>query len=180
MQTTIFQFDENGGKLSKLVENTVEKGEIACYEKFLLFPQCFQKACFPGASKGVVVWEWVNPLPDDKILDSSKSKEFTDDNLKFDENGRKVYRWVENIVGKGETAHYKQFLFFPLCFQKACFPGASNSVTVWEWVKYLSNILASFRTLPRFMYASRKLASRATACNKNRKMSLTLHYQTIF
>ena len=20
---------------------------------------CFQKACFPGASKGVIVWEWV-------------------------------------------------------------------------------------------------------------------------
>ena len=36
-----------------------ELGEIARYEQFLLFPQCFQKACFPGASKGVVVWEWV-------------------------------------------------------------------------------------------------------------------------
>ena len=35
------------------------KGEIARYEQFLLFPQCFQKACFPGASKGVVVWECV-------------------------------------------------------------------------------------------------------------------------
>ena len=38
------------------------KGEIARYEQFLLFPQCFQKACFPGASKGVIVWEWVNGL----------------------------------------------------------------------------------------------------------------------
>ena len=35
------------------------KGEIARYEQFLLFPQCFKKACFPGASKGVIVWEWV-------------------------------------------------------------------------------------------------------------------------
>ena len=35
-------------------------GAIARYEQFLLFPQCFQKACFPGASKGVIVWEWVN------------------------------------------------------------------------------------------------------------------------
>ena len=43
----------------KLVENTVGKGEIARYEQFLLFTQCFQKACFPGASKGVIVWEWV-------------------------------------------------------------------------------------------------------------------------
>ena len=41
------------------MENTVEKEEIAHYEQFLLFPQCFQKACFPGASKGVIVWEWV-------------------------------------------------------------------------------------------------------------------------
>ena len=56
-----FKFDENGRKLSKGVENTVEKGEIACFEQFLLFPQCFQKACFPGASKGVIVWEWVKP-----------------------------------------------------------------------------------------------------------------------
>ena len=57
-----FKYDENGRKLSKRVENTVRKGEIACYEQFLLFPQCFQKACFPGASKGVIVWEWVKVL----------------------------------------------------------------------------------------------------------------------
>ena len=36
------------------------KGEIARNEQFLLFPQCFQKICFPEASKGVTVWEWVN------------------------------------------------------------------------------------------------------------------------
>ena len=35
------------------------KGEIARYEQFLFFPQCFQKTDFPGASKGVIVWEWV-------------------------------------------------------------------------------------------------------------------------
>ena len=48
-------------KLSKRVENTVGKGEIARYEQFLLFPRCFQNACFPGASKRVIVWEWVKP-----------------------------------------------------------------------------------------------------------------------
>ena len=46
----------------KRVENTVGKGEIARPEQFLLFPQCFQKACFPGASKGVIVWEWVKEV----------------------------------------------------------------------------------------------------------------------
>ena len=38
-------------------------------------------------------------------------------------------------MGKGEIVHYKQFLLFPQCFQKACFPGASKGVIVWEWVK---------------------------------------------
>ena len=37
------------------------KGEIARHEQFLLLPQCFQKACFPGTSKGVNEWEWVKP-----------------------------------------------------------------------------------------------------------------------
>ena len=54
-----FKFDEKGKKLSKQVENTVGKGEIARYEQFLLYPQCFQKAFFPGLSRGVIVWEWV-------------------------------------------------------------------------------------------------------------------------
>ena len=67
-----------------------------------------------------------------QILDSSKSKEFADDNFKFDENGRKLSRLVENSVGKGEIACYEQFLLFPQCFQKACFPGASKGVIVWE------------------------------------------------
>ena len=39
------KFHENGRRLSKRVENTLGKGEIARYEQFLLFPQCFQKAC---------------------------------------------------------------------------------------------------------------------------------------
>ena len=40
-----FKFDEIGEKVSKRVENTVGKGEIARNEQFLLFPQCFQKTC---------------------------------------------------------------------------------------------------------------------------------------
>ena len=57
-----FKIQENGRKSFKPEENTVGKGEIAHYEQFLLFPQCFQKACFLGASKGVIVWEWVKAL----------------------------------------------------------------------------------------------------------------------
>ena len=78
----------------------------------------------------------LNPLPDDKISDWSKLKEFEDDNFKFEENGRKLSKQVENTVEKGEIAGYEQFLLFPQCFQKACFPGASEGVIVWEWVNY--------------------------------------------
>ena len=40
-----FELDENDRKFSQGVENTLGKGEIARYEQFLLFPQCFQKTC---------------------------------------------------------------------------------------------------------------------------------------
>ena len=61
------------------------KGKIAHYEQFLLFPQCFQKACFPGASKGVIVWEWVNSLPNGKVLGWSKFKAFVDNKINLNE-----------------------------------------------------------------------------------------------
>ena len=35
------KLDENRRKFSKMVQNTAIKGEIARYEQFLLFPQCF-------------------------------------------------------------------------------------------------------------------------------------------
>ena len=69
------------------------------------------------------------------MLDSSILKEFAEDNFKFDENGKKLSKQVENTVGKGEIARNEQLLLFPQCFQKACLPGASKGVIVWEWVK---------------------------------------------
>ena len=61
------------------------------------------------------------PITRRQILGSSKLKEFPDDNFKFDENGRKLSKQVENTVGKGEIAHYEQFLLFPV-FSKGLFP----------------------------------------------------------
>ena len=49
--------------LSKRVENTVGKGEIARYEQFLLFPQCFQKTNTADTYKTGFVWERVNQIP---------------------------------------------------------------------------------------------------------------------
>ena len=41
-----------------------------------------------------------NPFPKQHILNPSKQREFADDNFKFDTNGRKVSKWVENTAGK--------------------------------------------------------------------------------
>ena len=40
-----FEFNENGRKFFKWVENNVGKREIARYEQFLLYPYCFQRTC---------------------------------------------------------------------------------------------------------------------------------------
>ena len=60
------------------------------------------------------------PFPRQQILDSSKLKEFENDNSKFDGNDIKFPKRIENTVGKGIIAHNKQFLLFPQCFQKTC------------------------------------------------------------
>ena len=46
-----FEFDINSRKFSKQVENNVGKKEIAHDKQFLLFPQCFQKACTADVQK---------------------------------------------------------------------------------------------------------------------------------
>ena len=77
---------------------------------------------------GLTITRW-------QVLDSSKLNEFADNNFKFEENGSKLSKRLENIVGKGEIARNEQFLLFPQCFRKACYPGPSKGVIVWEWVK---------------------------------------------
>ena len=102
----------------------VGKGEIAGYQHFLLFPQCFQKASFSGSLKVVIVLETVNSLPNGKILHWSKH---ADDKFKVAKIMIFVLDRVENIVGKGENAGYQHFLLFPQCFQKASFLGVVKS-----------------------------------------------------
>ena len=61
----------------------------------------------PLHCKGWLIGWWYLGLTHYQILDSSKLKEFADDNFKFDENGRKLSKWVENTVAKGEIARHK-------------------------------------------------------------------------
>ena len=56
------------------------KGEIAHYEQFLLFPQCFQKWSVVDMLKPVSMELRVNPFPNTKFSDRPKFKEAADDN----------------------------------------------------------------------------------------------------
>ena len=53
------------GTYPKGVENTVGTGEIARYEQFLLFPQCFQKTSTAYTLKTGLVWERAKEISND-------------------------------------------------------------------------------------------------------------------
>ena len=80
---------------------------------WLLRNQATQKKTF--VSSVLVLWSLLNPnpFPKQQNLDSSKLKEFVDDNFGFDESRRELANTVENTVGKGKIAHKEQFCFFP-------------------------------------------------------------------
>ena len=98
------------GKFNSLVFFNFGKDVKHCGKR-----KCWLLACFQIFA---LILRLINSLPNDKFLDSSKLKEFADNNLKFDENGRRFTKRVENTVGKGEVARYDQFLLFSQCFQK--------------------------------------------------------------
>ena len=58
----------------------------------------------------------VYPLPNDKILDVTKSKTFADNKLNVTNKTTSLYVRVENTLGKGENAGYQHFLLFRQCF----------------------------------------------------------------
>ena len=109
-------------------------------------------------------------------------KDFADDNFKFDENGRKLSKRVENTMGKGEIARYEQFLLFPQCFQKACFPGASKDVTVWEWVKLYCGGQCTYPCFPvlhTIIFQSQWLLSHITIIEPERERGMNPVTMTI-
>ena len=102
--------------LHKTLENTVGKGEIARNEQFLLFPQRFlafsrTSRHFPKIQNcrlqtlsvwkrlKFVVWERVNPFPNKPWFLCICSTSL-----------------LKTLCGKGEIAHFEQFLLFPQCF----------------------------------------------------------------
>ena len=86
-----------------------------------LLDYCYRvKAIVPSVGPHFILssTECFITLPKRQISSSSKLEEIADDNFEFSENCRKFSKELENTVGKGEIAHYEQFLLFPQCFRK--------------------------------------------------------------
>ena len=102
------------------LENIAGKRENADYQHFLLFPQCFQRAFYPGSLKVVIVWSRVNsplyPFTKQQNNDWTKFKAFAEDKI----NDMLCLDIPENIVGKGENAGILATGFFS-CFYLQCF-----------------------------------------------------------
>ena len=76
------------------------------------------------------------------MLDSTKLKEFADDNFKLDKNGRKFSKWVENTVEKGRNCSLRAISpFSHSVFKKIRNADTKKPGLVWERFKpvFLSN-----------------------------------------
>ena len=79
----------------------------------------------------IVTSNFVNSLPNNKILNWSKLKAFVDDKIRVNEKLKFGLGRVENIVGIGDSAGYQHFLLFPQWFRKAAFSRLLKVGIVW-------------------------------------------------
>ena len=100
--------------MSKRVENTAGKGEIARYEQFLLFPLCFQRTCTTDTSKSGLAWERVKKQ---NILALYAVKAFINDSISQAQIVHFFLDRVGSILGKGENMVTCIFLFSHSVFQ---------------------------------------------------------------
>ena len=66
------------------------------------------------------------PITRRQILDSSKLKEFADDNFEFDENGRKLSKQVENAVEREKLLVTSNFSFSHSVFKRLVSQGCQK------------------------------------------------------
>ena len=91
-------------------------------------------------------------------------KEFAIHNFKFDENGRKFSKLVENTGKRIEITCYKQFLCFSLCFQKTSTADTVKQALVWERINDDGKADTAEQDQTACMY---RLISLCTVCKVN-------------
>ena len=106
--------------------NTVEKGEIGHNEQFLLFqhfhPTFSSNSKLSAANSFSLEESEIcrlgkgQPLPKRQILDSSKLKQFADNNCKFDKTGIKSIQMGRKRCGKRRNCSIRAISPFPTVF----------------------------------------------------------------
>ena len=129
----------------KVIKKIVGKRANAGDQHFLLFPQCFQpyprqilifELCLIRCLQMLLIWtelkafkrhttllnHWILWLTLSQMTNFRlfQIERVCRRQFQILSNGGKFSKREENTVGKGDIAHYEQFLFFPLCFQKTC------------------------------------------------------------
>ena len=104
-------FSEEFNPLSTLKSNLILPGTILDVTPFLSAFLCHIVLRICVISVVYCKLTHINPFAYDAILDSSKWKEFADDNFEFEKSGSKFSKQVENTVGN------EQFLLFHLVFK---------------------------------------------------------------
>ena len=128
-------------------ENCPERNMKYCSERKNLsrifsFSKCFHKTLFPQVLKSQHCGKFssgalflFNPFPNTPFWDHPKLKEAADDNLNLAIKGFQDTDCIENIVEKGEIAHFEQFRLFLQCFPKYFFYNVLKWVYMEERVK---------------------------------------------
>ena len=88
------------------------------------------------------------------MLDSSKLKEFADDNFKFDENGRDFSIRVQNCVGKRTNCLLDAISPFPTVFSKEFFcRHVKRMACLGKGLAYLFGTFTFFRSI-KMLYST--------------------------
>ena len=128
--------------------NIVRKGEIACTSNFsfshnvfysikgrsyyfLLHSICPLQMISIWSGPNFVVWEWVNPLPNNKILDITKVKGFAVSKLHIAKMIVSLFDKSRKHCGNGRKCWLPAFSAFHTVFSKAFFLRVTKIRIAW-------------------------------------------------
>ena len=123
-----FKFDEMAQSSPNGLKTLREEEKLLVRSNFSFSHSVFGRLVLQTRLKPGLVLEWVNSLPDDKILGLPNLKAFADDKLNVIQNVKLVFHRIENIVGKEEKMLVTRIFFFSHnVFKRLFTPVRQNS-----------------------------------------------------
>ena len=149
------------------------KGEIARYEQFLLFPQCFQKTCIGNTCLGKGYGEQLcqvifNPFPNMtwflRVCSTSLLK---------------TQREKEKLLIKGEIAQCFLPIWLTLCYFHQIYYCCLQTLSVWKSLKFdvWERLNTFINTEEVMVWTNSKVKKKAHLCQKYFDCYLPLLYR---